>query len=127
MTMTFLVRAMREDPTLRRFKIVIVTDRVDLQQQLSETAQLSGEHLTVCRSISDLRNNIRREGPGLIFGMIQQYQEQENENLHEILNDSPEIVVFIDEAHRRKRVCSYQSDAVCPIVQKWIHEPQLSK
>jgi type I restriction enzyme R subunit len=100
MTMTFLVRAMREDPTLRRFKIVIVTDRVDLQQQLSETAQLSGEHLTVCRSISDLRNNIRRQGPGLIFGMIQQYQEQENENLHEILNDSPEIVVFIDEAHR---------------------------
>jgi type I restriction enzyme, R subunit len=100
MTMTFLVRAMRDDSILRRFKIVIVTDRIDLQQQLSETAQLSGEHLTVCRSISDLRANIRREGPGLIFAMIQQYQEQDNEDLHEILNDSPEIVVFIDEAHR---------------------------
>jgi type I restriction enzyme, R subunit len=33
--MVFLVRKMRTDPELRRFKVVVVTDRKDLQDQLS--------------------------------------------------------------------------------------------
>ena len=38
LTMVFLIRAMRSHPELRRFKIVLVTDRTDLQDQLGETA-----------------------------------------------------------------------------------------
>ena len=34
LTMVFLIRAMRSHPVLRRFKIVLVTDRTDLQDQL---------------------------------------------------------------------------------------------
>ena len=36
LTMVFLVRAMRTHPDLVRFKVVVVTDRTDLQRQLSE-------------------------------------------------------------------------------------------
>ena len=43
LTMVFLVRAMRSDPVLRAFKVVVVTDRTDLEKQLAETAKLSGE------------------------------------------------------------------------------------
>ena len=43
LTMVFLVRAMRTDPDLVRFKVVVVTDRTDLQRQLSTTAALTGE------------------------------------------------------------------------------------
>ena len=32
LTMVFLVRKMRTDPQLRRFKVVVVTDRTDLQR-----------------------------------------------------------------------------------------------
>src|SRR4029450_13642928 len=35
LTMVFLVRKMRSDPALRRFKVVVITDRLDLQRQLS--------------------------------------------------------------------------------------------
>ena len=43
LTMVFLVRKMRTLPELRRFKVVVVTDRVDLEEQLRATAQLTGE------------------------------------------------------------------------------------
>lgn len=36
LTMVFLIRAMRSDPALRRFNVVVVTDRTDLQHQLPE-------------------------------------------------------------------------------------------
>jgi hypothetical protein len=41
--MVFLVRKMRMMARLNRFKVVVVTDRTDLQAQLGATAQLSGE------------------------------------------------------------------------------------
>ncbi len=40
LTMVFLIRAMRSHCELRRFKIVLVTDRTDLQKQLGDTAKL---------------------------------------------------------------------------------------
>ena len=43
LSMVFLVRKMRMMPRLNRFKVVVVTDRTDLEDQLRETAQLSGE------------------------------------------------------------------------------------
>ena len=43
LTMVFLVRKMRSRPAAARFKVVVVTDRKDLEKQLSETAALTGE------------------------------------------------------------------------------------
>ena len=43
LSMVFLVRKMRTLGRLKRFKIVAVTDRTDLEAQLRETAGLSGE------------------------------------------------------------------------------------
>ena len=40
--MVFLVRKMRMMRRLSRFKVVVVTARTDLQDQLGQTAQLSG-------------------------------------------------------------------------------------
>ena len=45
LSMVFLVRKMRMMPRLNRFKVVVVTDRTDLEGQLRETARLSGETL----------------------------------------------------------------------------------
>ena len=43
LSMVFLVRKMRMMPRLNQFKVVVITDRTDLQAQLGATAQLSGE------------------------------------------------------------------------------------
>ena len=128
LTMVFLVRKMRTDPELRRFKVVVITDRKDLQKQLSDTATLSGESVKVAAKTDQLKRLLQREGPELVFGTIQKYQEPETRGEYaepeapnklnqkdvaesnpappatsppfEVLNDSKDILVMVDEAHR---------------------------
>ena len=69
--MVFLIRKLRTDQQLRRFKVVMVTDRTDLEVQLSGTAALTGESVDVATSTQGLRTLLRRKGPGVVFGMIQ--------------------------------------------------------
>ena len=75
LTMVFLIRKMRTLPELRRFKVVAVTDRTDLQRQLSETAALTGETVDVGKSVAKVKELLARPGPGLVFAMIQKYRE----------------------------------------------------
>ncbi|KWF79231.1 restriction endonuclease subunit R [Burkholderia cepacia] len=123
LTMVFLVRKMRADPQLRRFKIIVVTDRKDLQHQLSVTATLTGETVEVAESTKGVEALARRRGPALIFATIQKYRNADMqgdasleaddvpkaaeskttykaEQKFEVLNEDETILVLIDEAHR---------------------------
>ncbi|MGO4320827.1 type I restriction endonuclease subunit R [Pseudomonas sp. KB_12] len=123
LTMVFLIRKMRTDAQLRRFKVVVVTDRKDLQGQLSATATLTGEMVDVAESTAGVKALARRKGPGLIFATIQKYRdpdsagdapltaddllkvEESNDNYKadekfEVLNEDDSILVLVDEAHR---------------------------
>jgi type I restriction enzyme R subunit len=158
LSMVFLVRKMRMMPHLNRFKVVVVTDRTDLQKQLSSTAQLSGE--AVRPTDTDLQSResptaltqrlLSERTPDIVMAMLQKYQPvgigSENKGLELLpqpgaktgdkvamtivrkekkpgrdeavvekevtftenirfeefpqLNDSEEILVLVDEAHR---------------------------
>lgn len=117
LTMVFLVRKMRTLPELRRFKVVVVTDRVNLEKQLRDTAALTGETVRPDKgdkkrheSPSDrIQRILGEDGPDLVFAMIQKYQEHsEDEEAVEdqeikhfpLLNDSESILLLVDEAHR---------------------------
>jgi len=118
LTMVFLIRKLRTDALLRRFKVVVVTDRSDLEKQLSATAVMSGEGVERAGSAEGLKKLLRRKGPGLVFGMIQKQRNgdaagepglrgedlpkltaREPEPL-EVLNADESILVLVDEAHR---------------------------
>lgn len=126
LTMVFLVRKLRTDERLRRFKVIVVTDRKDLQRQLSATATLTGELPEVANSTEGVKVLARRQGPGLVFATIQKYRNPELEDdaeaqaeeagpAHqaaekrggyqsskpfEVLNSDDSILVLVDEAHR---------------------------
>ena len=110
LTMVFLIRAMRSHPDLRRFKIVLVTDRTDLEKQLGDTAALTGETVRVARNATEVRDLLSRPGPGVVMAMIQKYRDTGNPSpsssglsdaeRFETLNEAGEILVLIDEAHR---------------------------
>ncbi|MDE0231469.1 MAG: type I restriction endonuclease subunit R [bacterium] len=108
LTMVFLVRAMRSHPDLRRFKIVLVTDRTALERQLRETAALVGETVYVARRGGDVRRLVGRPGPGVVMVMIQKYRDTSpggsegaaGEEMYGTLNPSESILVMVDEAHR---------------------------
>ena len=80
LSMVFLVRKLRTDTKLRRFKVVVVTDRKDLQKQLADTAELSGENVAVAKNTGAARSILRQKGPGLVFAMIQKYRDGDAES-----------------------------------------------
>ncbi|CAM3506701.1 type I restriction endonuclease subunit R [Halomonas lysinitropha] len=79
LSMVFLVRKLRTDPALRRFKVVVITDRKDLQAQLSATAELTGESVEKAGNTAQLKKLLARDGPGLVFGTIQKYRDPDAE------------------------------------------------
>ena len=105
LTMVFLVRKIRTIKDLQRFKVVIITDRTDLEEQLSETAALTGEPIQIATSVKDLEEKLRTPGAGLVFGMVQKFRDDiidstDEPTLQRGLNDSEDILVLVDEAHR---------------------------
>ena len=114
LTMTFLVRKLRATPPLAATKVIVVTDRKDLQRQLAETAQLAGEAVQVAKKVSQARQLLSQHGPGLVFVMIQKQQDVEarkaagdDEELSErrapslgVVNTDASVLTLIDEAHR---------------------------
>lgn len=112
LTMVFLVRAMRSDPVLRAFKVVIITDRTDLERQLAATAALSGETVQRARKSAKLRTMLAEHGPALAFAMIHKYRDTDTTHTNAgldgddsvepfgVLNTDESILIMVDEAHR---------------------------
>jgi type I restriction enzyme R subunit len=84
-TMVYVVRKMRTTDGLHDFKIVLVTDRTQLEKQLRETMALSGQNLRPNKedrkrleSPTDrVQRILKEEGPDLVFCMIQKSQDHD--------------------------------------------------
>jgi type I restriction enzyme R subunit len=113
LTMTFLVRVLRSDPDLARFKVVVVTDRIDLETQIRGSLRSSGQTPRRATSAEGARRDLARETPDLILMTIQKAQRDEDADdgseetlgevprvFVEVANNEPDIVVLVDEAHR---------------------------
>ena len=111
LTMVFLIRAMRSHPVLRRFKIVLVTDRTDLQDQLGSTAQLTAETVKVGTNSKRVKELIASHTADIVMAMIQKYRDTQDTGRPSgggvaegesfgVLNESENILVMVDEAHR---------------------------
>lgn len=120
LTMMYLVRAMYKDPELKKWKIVFVTDRTQLEEQLSETSQSIGFEVKVADSIDKLKLLLKNDNSDLVMAMIHKFQERDREilgvdkegtdeklnttseslKLFDVLNTSEKVLVMIDEAHR---------------------------
>jgi len=113
LTMVFLVKKMRSEFDLRDHKIIMVVDRIDLEEQLGSTASLTGEKVLEIHNRTAL-DKLISDTPNLNLVMIHKFgtnQEASWEKLHELgiipkfeefetLNRSEKILILIDEAHR---------------------------
>lgn len=100
LTMVFMVREMRQYVEFSDWKIVFITDRTQLQEQLGETSQSIGSTLKPAESIAKLKELIGTTSPDLIMAMMQKFQERDLQEVFPELNPSPNILLMIDEAHR---------------------------
>ncbi len=105
LTMVFLSKVLILSETLKQCRIVVVTDRVDLENQLSRTFISTGE-LAGKRDKSDaiatsgrrLAEQIGKGTERILFSLIQKFNTATR--LPECVNISPDIIVLIDEGHR---------------------------
>ena len=108
LTMMFMVREMRRYYEFSDWKVVFVTDRTQLEDQLSETGLSIGQTVKVAEWINpidtkpglSLKELLATDTPDLIMAMIQKFQERDLREIFPQLNTSPHILVMIDEAHR---------------------------
>jgi type I restriction enzyme R subunit len=102
LTMMFLVREMKQDEELKKWKIVFVTDRTDLEGQLKGTTGTIGFSVNVANRIAKLKEYIPGDSADLVMAMIHKFQDKKDINygILEEMNASDRILVMTDEAHR---------------------------
>lgn len=104
-TMVFLSKALILHDALRRCRIVVITDRVQLEDQLSGVFRSSGELSSkkdytkaMATSGKKLAQQIGSGSERIIFSLIQKFNTATT--LPECHNESADIIVLIDEVHR---------------------------
>lgn len=110
LTMIFLLQALQRDPVLRECRVIVVTDRLDLQDQLASSFLKHGifgerdvyglDRDTTLRAQSgkELAQMIGGNRSKLMFAMLHKFN---GALMQEVCrNPSDKIIVLVDEAHR---------------------------
>lgn len=100
LTMVFLAMKMRRDQELNDYKLVFVTDRTNLDRQLTGTFErCQDETVLHAKNIRHFKKLLEKDSSDLLTGMLQKFREKDFGQMEE-LNSSDKIVVLVDEAHR---------------------------
>ncbi|MFD1244268.1 type I restriction endonuclease subunit R [Paralysiella testudinis] len=104
-TMVFLSKALILHDALKRCRLLVVTDRVDLENQLSATFMSGGELVgkrdktqAMATSGKRLAEQIGRGNERIMFTLVQKFNSAIR--LPECFNDSADLIVLVDEGHR---------------------------
>lgn len=101
LTMVYFALQMRRDEELKNYKIVFVTDRTQLDGQLTGTfKRCQNETVHHAKSVKTLKRLLMKDSSDLVTAMIHKFQADDEFGEMDVLNESGKIVVLIDEAHR---------------------------
>ena len=108
-TMVFLTKALLLNDGLKECRVVVVTDRIDLEDQLARNfisggafgSQIATRKEGERSKVTTGRELARRIGTGterILFTLVHKFNTASR--LPECRNDSPNLVVLVDEGHR---------------------------
>jgi type I restriction enzyme R subunit len=117
LTMVFLIRKLRTVSKLSDYKIIIINDRTDLEEQLGNTAKYTGEKVDYVNKIEELKPKLSTENSNITMVMLQKFQERDTSGTPDyilqkvaepipayrefgIVNTSEKILILQDESHR---------------------------
>ncbi len=103
LTMLWLATKVRREPRLGNSTILVVTDRRQLDRQISETFERCGFPAPEqAESTRDLRRLLTVGSGRTIMTTIQKFEDALNadEGELDVLNASEKVIVMVDEAHR---------------------------
>jgi len=131
LTMVFLVRKLRTDKALQQYKVLMVNDRRDLEDQLSNTAILADEYITKITTLAQAKTELAKTSSNLNLVMMHKFREEAVKHLplavrkqlalkeekgeydaelditlfkpFGTINNDQRILILVDEAHRTQR------------------------
>jgi len=98
LTMVMLAQAIALDSSIRNPKIIIVTDRVDLDDQIYGTFKKCGIPVQQAKTGKNLHELLRNKSDAVITTIINKFDTAVKQAKKPF--DSPDIFVLIDEGHR---------------------------
>ncbi|HBA84810.1 MAG TPA: restriction endonuclease subunit R [Verrucomicrobia bacterium] len=98
LTMVMLARNLALDPDISNPRIVLVTDREDLDRQLGNTFAACGLNPQRATSGRDLLELVAEDKAGIVTTLIHKFDKAMKVRKHQ--DDSPDIFVLVDESHR---------------------------
>lgn len=101
LTMVMLVRAIIEDDRIKNPRLIIVTDRIDLDKQIYETFSNGGlkRKVETMKTGQDLLSHIKNKDSAVLTTLVHKFQKAAFKSAGFRDLDS-NIIVLIDEAHR---------------------------
>ena len=118
LTMMFVIRKMFNSVDLKNYKVVLIIDRKDLQDQMFKTTKTVKYAVNIADSIDGAKSLIANTASDVTVAMVHKFGEQNKNRASDntnksgsllekkaasafpILNESENILVMIDEAHR---------------------------
>lgn len=118
LTMVFVARMLRASHDLNDYKILLINDRIDLEDQLAKTARLIGGQVNIIEDCTSLREQLGTDTSNVNMVMMHKfqlrdeslsleltkalgtYQAMPTSQTFGVVNASSRIVLMIDEAHR---------------------------
>ncbi len=98
LTMVMLTRNLALDPEIRNPRIVLVTDRDDLDKQLGNTFAACGLEVRRATSGRNLLELVVGKKAGIITTLIHKFEKAYT--LKKYRDESPDIFILVDESHR---------------------------
>ena len=98
LTMVMLAKALTLEPTIDDYKIILVTDRVDLDDQIYKTFHHCGTLPIQARTGKHLAQLLRENKARIITTVIDKFELAVSKA--GVRDENPDIFVLVDESHR---------------------------
>lgn len=101
LTMVMFIRALIDDPNIENPRVLVVTDRKDLDRQIRDTLRNAGlkKKIIQAQSGQHLLQMIRDQESGVITTLVHKFGSAANA-IKKFTDEDPNIFVLVDEAHR---------------------------
>lgn len=97
-TMVMLAKALAMEPSIKNPRIVVVTDRINLDEQIHETFHHCGKEPVRARTGKHLTALVEEGKEAIITTVIDKFDSALNTG--KVCDESTEIFVLVDESHR---------------------------
>lgn len=106
LTMVMLAKSLSLEPSIKNPRVILVTDRVDLDKQIWETFRNCGKEPKRARTGRHLIELLKNPDNEIITTIINKFETANKKS--EFANDSKNIFVLVDESHRSQYGLTHQ-------------------